>query len=470
MHRAHNGGLRTLALQRGLSLIELMVSLAISMIVMLALITLYVNSNRNSVEQARTSLLIDDGRAAMALMSDDLMHAGFWAGYKPAFQDLTFLTAPPDLDIPASTGFSPPDPCLPYSQWNSRHVLALLAIPVEARTTLPAGCGTAVPQPVADSDVLIVRHARTCEADSAGCGAIAAGRIYLQVARCSRQLSGRARDGANYYLQLAANSPENYARTLLRMGSGTDQVRWIQRMEGDSQAIVSTGQSADTLNLSPVPTGSTRYSLPMKISRNGTSEPWPLLDNDCTTPAPLWEFSSSIYYVALVDGQPTLIKLEQAISGSDVVHTQVTPLVPGIEALRVHLGIDRLRTVGGVATAITEAQARSAIEWDAALPEFTRPANRPDGAVDETVRCQPTCTAEQLRNVVTVTTSVLARTREPVQDHTDSATYCLDADVDATNCLLAINAGTTAHPANFKRFTYSAMTRIHNVADARETP
>jgi len=65
------------SLQRGLSLIELMISITLGLIILAALSTLFVNQTRTRVELDKSNRMIDNGRYAMDLLSSDLGLAGY---------------------------------------------------------------------------------------------------------------------------------------------------------------------------------------------------------------------------------------------------------------------------------------------------------------------------------------------------------------------------------------------------------
>ena len=97
---------------RGMSLVETMVGMAIALIVMLALVAVYVNVARGNEELAKTNSLIENGRISLQIIEGDLVHAGFWDGYLPRFDDLTAS------EIPGDVAIALPDPCTPYASWD----------------------------------------------------------------------------------------------------------------------------------------------------------------------------------------------------------------------------------------------------------------------------------------------------------------------------------------------------------------
>ncbi|VTU31431.1 PilW family protein [Variovorax sp. RA8] len=174
------------AAQRGLTLIELMVSIAITLIIVAALITLYLNVSRSNREMVKVNRQIENGRLAVHVLENEVAHAGFWENYMPQFDDLTLTTVP--ADVPAGAA---PDPCLAYTaaNWTDAYKRSLLDIPVQIYEDVPAGCAAIVTHKKADTDVLVVRHAETCfpSAAPSNCEAEVAGRLYFQSSLCATQ-------------------------------------------------------------------------------------------------------------------------------------------------------------------------------------------------------------------------------------------------------------------------------------------
>ena len=153
--------------QGGLSLIELMIALTIGMLIMAALGALLLSITRNNSELAKANAQIENGRFAIQLLQNDLVHAGFWGELTP--------------EAPAAI----PDPCLAVASWNASYKENMLGAPVlgYSSSTIPGACDK-VTAAQANSDVLVVRHANTCTAGSSGCdGGI--NDQYLQVSRCT---------------------------------------------------------------------------------------------------------------------------------------------------------------------------------------------------------------------------------------------------------------------------------------------
>jgi type IV pilus assembly protein PilW len=165
--------------QRGLSLIELMISITIGLVILAAMVALFVNSSRSNRELARTNALIENGRLAMQLIEADLVHAGFWGTFVPQFDDQTATAAP--TDVPNAV----PDPCLAYTTpWTAQYRTNLVGIPLQVYDSA-AVCSGVIVNKAANTDVLIVRHAETCVPGEGGnCDADVTGRLYFQPTLC----------------------------------------------------------------------------------------------------------------------------------------------------------------------------------------------------------------------------------------------------------------------------------------------
>ncbi|MFS2101602.1 PilW family protein [Variovorax sp. Varisp85] len=170
--------------QRGLTLIELMVSITIMLIVMAALLALFLNVSGTQREMERVNRQIESGRLSIFVLENELSHAGFWENYMPQFDDLTVNGVPEH--VPTGT---PPDPCLPYSlvNWTDDYKRKLLDLPVQSYETVPATCTDLLKNKKANTDVLVVRHAETCLPGTPNCEADIAGNLYFQSSLCGTQ-------------------------------------------------------------------------------------------------------------------------------------------------------------------------------------------------------------------------------------------------------------------------------------------
>ena len=69
------------ARQHGLSLVELLISMAIGLLILAGLVTMFVNSSSNQRELQRSSIRIENGRYAMDTITQDLHHVGYYGQY-----------------------------------------------------------------------------------------------------------------------------------------------------------------------------------------------------------------------------------------------------------------------------------------------------------------------------------------------------------------------------------------------------
>lgn len=182
--------------QVGFSLVELLVSLAISLLIMGATLQLFLDITRTNDEMAKTNAQIENGRFAIQLLQNEIAHAGFWGGYVPQFDDLT------SSDMRAGTPLlvqrTPrvvPNPCdADASVWsaNADIVDAVMGIPVQVFDSALAGCS--MPDKVAGTDVLVVRHAAMTPVAvvdlASACGAAGDDTLCLQNTFCAVEMPG----------------------------------------------------------------------------------------------------------------------------------------------------------------------------------------------------------------------------------------------------------------------------------------
>lgn len=460
--------------QAGLTLVELMVAMTISLLVLVALVNVYVNLARANDEMAKSNSLIEAGRSAIQILQNDLTHAGYWAGFVPQFDDLTFEHVP--ADVPTSI----PDACLPYAAWSSEYKTNVIGIPVQSSEVLPTGAGCiSFPAQRAGTDVIVVRHVETCIPDGPNCDADTAGRLYMQTGTCAAEKNAGTAGGATSNSIVldddAADVDGAYAGLTLRIVSGTGmgQLRNISAYLGGSRtAMIDSAWAV-------IPDNTSVYGFEYAL---GTGA-FPLHQRDCVgtgSPASLPVTSgtladkrrliSNIYYIADLphpEGQgrtvPTLMRSQLDVIGGGLAQRAPVRLLDGVEALRVELGIDDSGKTGA-AVDYTEP-----VQWEDATTK-TRPTNRGDGAPDVFKRCSTAdpCSAAELMNVVAVKLYVLARSRDATPGYKDAKVYCLgepavDGSCPAASTIAAAND-------NFKRHVFTTSMRLNNVSGRRETP
>jgi len=165
----HRNPPASLARMAGLSLVELMIAMALGLMVLAGLATLFANQSAARAEMERSSRQIENGRFAIELLSDELRVAGFYG----------------ELSVNA---FAPPaalaDPC----SFNPADWVAAIPHHIQGYDNGVGAPGCIPGTLKANTDVLVVRRVSTCEADTANCAVSASGKPYIQVARCNTQL------------------------------------------------------------------------------------------------------------------------------------------------------------------------------------------------------------------------------------------------------------------------------------------
>jgi type IV pilus assembly protein PilW len=166
MHRPEwKPGSRVPRIQRGLSLVELMVAISIGLFLLLGLVTVFATSNRAYLELNRSSQQIENGRFAVQILSDDVAMAGYYGRY------YTSLTAPAAL----------PDPCeksnISSGLNNLRDATPLVIQGYNAPASSPITTCLAAGDHVANTDVLVIRRA---DAQETAVGLLNAAQVYIQ--------------------------------------------------------------------------------------------------------------------------------------------------------------------------------------------------------------------------------------------------------------------------------------------------
>ncbi|MBE7941971.1 MULTISPECIES: PilW family protein [Ramlibacter] len=175
-------------LARGFTLLELLISISIGLIVMVALISVYLNISRTNTEMAKTNSMIESGRFTMDLLQEDVEHAGFWGGYVPRWDDFAATAMlPSPYDTLDSTGVVASNPCLATANWTGTVTFSMVSLPVMTFGTAPTGCS--ISNQKANTDVLVVRRAEVCSPGSGNCAALNTSAIYFQPTFCASEMS-----------------------------------------------------------------------------------------------------------------------------------------------------------------------------------------------------------------------------------------------------------------------------------------
>lgn len=381
---------RTLQTARGFSLVEMMTALAIGVLLLLGLTTVFSNSSNSNRELKRTAEQIENGRFAIELLTQDLRHAGFYG-------ELTKLPAAPG---------AAPDPCtVPSDALVSDTVNNFIALPVQVypasnfstAPTVPTLCAALLPSAnvMVGSDIVIVRRTDT-------------------------NTLGTSVTGNTYYLQTSATSAD-----MQKGVSGT--ITTSQNARGATSAIAlkrfdfSAGTSGSPATYPQISAYMRRYRThiyfvaPCSVPNGGGSVCTGSADDQGT---PI----------------PTLKRIELDTTGA----FSITPLVEGIQAIRLEVGIDNSPATADPGTGLIGDGIPDSYSHSPSLAEMT--------------------------NITGVRIYVLARNTSKTPGYTDTKTYTLGS----VPTIAA--ATTTAASDGYKRHAYAAETQIKNQAGRREIP
>lgn len=161
--------------QRGVSLIELLVSMLLGMTV-IGMTTHLVGSLLGQQAQSeQMQQVLENARMGLQLIQEDIQRVGAWAGYVPAYDNALATDAFSDYPL----DFQAPFPCQLPTQWTAQQTRNLLRMPVQSFATVPSGCESVLQNVMPNSSIVVVRFLDT---SSVACDS---GRILFQPAHCA---------------------------------------------------------------------------------------------------------------------------------------------------------------------------------------------------------------------------------------------------------------------------------------------
>lgn len=168
------------ARQRGLTLIELMVSLVIGLLIVAAMSLLFAGSSRSRREIELSADVIENGRYAVDVLTRELSQTGF---YGPLVAPAVAVTA---IDTPAKAATAM---CLTgvgnVSTWQDSLTYYALGLRSAAGANIDADPTCIARKP--GTDALFVQRANTCAISDADCAAESSANAYLQVSECGTE-------------------------------------------------------------------------------------------------------------------------------------------------------------------------------------------------------------------------------------------------------------------------------------------
>lgn len=164
----------------GFTLAEMMISMAVGMLLLAGMATIFVTNNRAQSELEKSNRQVENGRYAMQIMSADLSNAGYYGEFDPVP-----LPAPPATPVVCASTLE--------------QVKAALRAPVQGIDNATSTDAACLPGLKAGTDVLIVRRVQTCLLGEGTCAPASAGGIFFQGSLCQRNDELGAGDSSRHY-------------------------------------------------------------------------------------------------------------------------------------------------------------------------------------------------------------------------------------------------------------------------------
>lgn len=160
--------------QRGVTLIEWMVSITIGLILVAGMATLIAEQSSAQAELEKSSRQVENGRYAMHVLNEDIQLAGYYG----EFSNIAGLTVPASLPDPCKTAVADLDPSTATPS-----AATPLAFPVQGYndlTTLGLPSCIDAANHVDGTDILVLRRIEPAAIAIATAASAAGGQVYLQ--------------------------------------------------------------------------------------------------------------------------------------------------------------------------------------------------------------------------------------------------------------------------------------------------
>ncbi|TFW33150.1 PilW family protein [Massilia horti] len=210
---------------RGFSIPELLVAVAIGLVILAGMSTLFVKNTRIQGEIEQANRQVENGRYAIDLLAVDLRNAGYFAEFDPTV-----------LDNPAAL----PSPCTR----DLDELKAGLTLPVQGLDNIAAGLDC-LPDVRRDTDVLVVRRTNTCVAGAPGCDPISAGGPFFQASLCNNDSELDSPVRANFYALTLANIGLNRHQRDCTAVAGSGTLAAIRRYRTHIYFIANNNKPGD---------------------------------------------------------------------------------------------------------------------------------------------------------------------------------------------------------------------------------
>ena len=155
---------------RGFTLVEILVALAVGMVILLALTTIFARNTGNQSELERMTRQVEGARFSLDALSEDIMHAGYFGEFNPN-------------TLPTAPAYQTPNPCataLNAQGWNTAVTPVQLPVPIQG---IAAGTAVAcLANRAANTEAIVIRRADTGP-DLTFAGGNTTN-LFLQISRC----------------------------------------------------------------------------------------------------------------------------------------------------------------------------------------------------------------------------------------------------------------------------------------------
>lgn len=148
--------------QRGLTLIELMVAMTLGLVLVAAVANLAVQTSRSQGELEKAGRQLENGRYALELLAEEIMHAGFYGRYDTGER---------------YPGGSLPDPCVTADPALLAEAMPLVVQGYDGPVGAPPITCLSDADHVDGTDILVLRRTSTT---ATALGSLASGEVYLQ--------------------------------------------------------------------------------------------------------------------------------------------------------------------------------------------------------------------------------------------------------------------------------------------------
>lgn len=290
--------------QRGLSLIELMISITLGLVLLTGLVTYFVNASNNQREMLRSAQQIENGRFALDVLMEDLRHAGFYGAYYG-------YTTPTTLPDPCDNSVSALQAALGLPvQGYQAAALASKPSPDSNCVTFSSTSFLSAANLAAGSDILVVRYAEPA-AEAIGATGVS-GQRYLQA---------------------------NSASALVQTGTGT--LTCTSDISGAAASL--TRKCAVPASLDACATDCGAGTSPAAFVRKLNVRIYFVAP--CSVPV-----SGNVCNGTTDDGGnpiPTLKRMEMTSSGWSIV-----PIAEGVEYMKIQYGVDNSPTTANANTGL----------------------------------------------------------------------------------------------------------------------